>query len=368
MNAAAVLHRVAIPLHEPFRIASGAVAVKESILIELSVDGVTGFGEASPMPGSFYSPETPESSWRELEQRLIPCWLANPLAHPEEVAARLEEVSPDPFARAGLEGACWDLLARRSGKPLFELLGSRKRPIPSGVAVGLYDTLEELLDRVGRFLAQGYRRVKIKIQPGWDIEPVRAIRERFGRIPLMVDANASYTLEDAPIFEELDRFQLMMYEQPLGKDALEEAAELQRRLRTPICADESADSPAALKKILRLGAAKILNIKVQRVGGLAVARRMHDLAAGAGMGCWLGTMPELGVASAQALHLATLDGFTYPTDVEASLRWFVDDLVHPLIEIDREGYLHIPEGPSSGWTLDRAKLERYQVACLRLHP
>jgi len=368
MGAAAVLHRVAIPLHEPFRISSGTVAVKESILVELSLDGVTGFGEASPMPGSFYSSETPDSSWRELEQRLVPYWLAHPSAHPEELAARLEEVSPDPFARAGLEGACWDLLARRSAKPLLELLGSSKRPIPSGVAVGLYDTLEELLDRVGRFLVQGYRRVKIKIQPGWDIEPVRAIRERFGSIPLMVDANASYTLADAPVFEEMDRFGLMMYEQPLAKDAFEEAAELQRRVHTPICADESADSPAALERILRLGAAKILNIKVQRVGGLAIARRMYDLAVRAGMSCWLGTMPELGVASAQALHLATLDGFTFPTDVEASLRWFADDLVNPLLEVDREGYLHIPEGPASGWTLDRAKLERYQVASLRLQP
>jgi len=368
MSVLADLHRVAIPLHEPFRISSGAVAVKESIIVELSLDGVTGFGEASPMPGSFYSSETPESSWRELEQRLVPYWLANPSAHPEQIAARMEELSPDPFARAGLEGACWDLLARQSARPLFELLGSRKRPVPSGVAIGLYETLEELLERVGRFLAEGYRRVKIKIQPGWDIEPVRAVRERFGPIPLMVDANASYTLADAPVFEELDRFDLLMYEQPLAKDAIEEAAELQRRVRTPLCADESADSPAALERILRLGAAKILNIKVQRVGGLAIARRMHDLALGAGMGCWLGTMPELGVASAQALHLATLDGFTFPTDVEASLRWFVDDLVNPLLEIDQEGYLHLPEGPASGWALDRAKLERYRVAGLRLRP
>lgn len=368
MNAYAELHRVAIPLHEPFRISSGSVEVKESVIVELSLDGVAGFGEASPMPGAFYSPETPDSSWHELEQRLVPFWLANPSAHPEELAARLEEVSPDPFARAGLEGACWDLLARRLNRPLFELLGSRKRPVPSGVAIGLYETLEELVERVGRFLAEGYRRVKIKVQPGWDIEPVRAVRERFGSIPLMVDANAAYTLADAGVFQELDRFDLMMYEQPLAKGAIEEAAELQRRVRTPICADESAESPAALEEILRLGAARILNIKVQRVGGLAVARRMYQQAVRAGMGCWLGTMPELGVASAQALHLATLDGFNYPTDVEASRRWFVDDLIDPLLEIDREGYLHIPDGPASGWEVDREKLARYRVAGLRLRP
>jgi O-succinylbenzoate synthase len=368
MPLSAELRRVAIPLHEPFRISSGSVEVKESVTIELQRDGHSGFGEASPMPGTFYSPETPESSWLELQDRLIPFWLARGGDHPEEISSCLEEVSPDPFARAGLEGACWDLLCQEQGKPLWEMLGCENRPAPSGVAIGLYDTIEELLERVERFLGEGYRRVKIKIQPGWDIEPVRTVRERIGDFPLMVDANASYTIADAKIFEELDRFRLLMYEQPLAKGALEEMAELQRRVRTPICADESAESMAALEEILRLGSARILNIKVQRVGGLAPARAMYHRAARAGMDCWMGTMPELGIASAQALHLATLPGFTYPTDVEASRRWFHDDIIDPLLEVDRDGYLNIPAGPGSGWRVDREKLERYTVARVRLRP
>lgn len=355
------LRRVAIPLHEPFRISNGAVSVKESLIVEIERDGRSGFGEAAPMPGSFYSPETPESSWTELEQHLIPVLLGLKWSHPREVAARLHDASTDAFARAGIEGACWDLYCRETGKPLWEALGSQERPIPSGVAIGLYDTIEELIQRVGRYLAEGYRRVKIKIQPGWDVEPVSAIRDRFGDIPLMTDANAAYTIADAPVFEGLDRFGLMMFEQPLAGGALEDMAELQRRVQTPICADESAESLEAIETIIRLGSARIVNIKVQRVGGLSPALAMYERARLAGMGIWLGTMPELGIASAQGLHLATLPGFNYPTDVESSERWFVDDLLDPPLEIDKDGWLHIPEGPGSGYAVSREKLERYTV-------
>jgi O-succinylbenzoate synthase len=337
------------------------VSVKESILIELRRDGHTGFGEASPMPGSFYSPETPASSWRELQEQLIPCLLPSGWRHPAWVADALREASNDPFARAGLEGACWDLYCQETGKPLWEALGSQKRPVPSGVAIGLYDTIEELIERVERYLAQGYRRVKIKIQPGWDIDPVRAIRDRFRDIPLMTDANAAYTIADAPVFEELDRFGLLMFEQPFAGPALEEMAELQRRVHTPICADESAESQEALEKIIELGSARIVNIKVQRVGGLTPAFAMYERASTAGLGVWLGTMPELGVASAQGVHLATLPGFNYPTDVESSERWFIDDLVEPLLEVDGEGYLHIPEGAGMGFQVNRDKLDRHTV-------
>ncbi|MCW5982674.1 MAG: o-succinylbenzoate synthase [Bryobacteraceae bacterium] len=354
-----VLRLAAIPLHEPFRISNGSVAVKESVVVEIRRDGHSGFGEAAPMPGAFYSPETPESSWAELEQRLLPRLLSDGWMAPREVAVKLSEASTDAFARAGLEGACWDLYCRERGEPLWRALGSAPRPIASGVAIGLYDTIEELLERVSRYLAAGYRRVKIKIQPGWDVEAVAAIRKQFGDIPLMTDANAAYTIADAPVFEELDRFGLMMFEQPLAGGALEEMAELQRRVRTPICADESAESIEALEKIIRLGSARIVNIKIQRVGGLAPALAMYERARAAGMGIWLGTMPELGIASAQGLHLATLPGFNYPTDVESSDRWFVDDLIRPALAIDRDGFLHIPDGPGAGYEVDREKLERY---------
>lgn len=351
-----VLHWVQIPFLEPFRISNGSVAVKDSILVEARSGACTGFGEASAMSGSFYSAETPESSWQRLAGRLAP------LAAGRICSTALPDDDPsEPFARAGLEGALWDLACQRSGAPLWRMLGSQPRPVPSGAAIGIFDTIDELLERVARYLAAGYQRVKIKIQPGWDVEPVRAVRETFGDIRLMVDANAAYTIKDLAVFQELDRFDLMMYEQPLGRGALGDMAELQRLVRTPVCADESAESPAALDEIIRLGAARIINIKIQRVGGLATARAMHDKARRAGLGCWLGTMPELGVASAQGLHLATLPGFVYPTDVEASARWYSDDIVDPPLEIDSCGFFMTPAGAGSGFQVNRSKLERYTV-------
>jgi len=268
----------------------------------------------------------------------------------------------DHFAKAGIEGALWDAYAKTVGVPLCELLGARARPIPSGVAIGIYDQVAELLERVERYIAEGYQRVKIKIEPGWDVEPVAAVRGRFPDLPLMVDANAAYTIADAAVFRELDAQGLMMIEQPLAREAHAEAAELQRQLRTPLCADESAESSEALESLIARNAARIINLKVQRVGGLSEARLMLKRARAAGLECWVGTMPELGVASAQGLHLATLDGFTYPTDIEASARWYVDDVINPLIEIDARGYIRLPAGAGTGYCVMREKVERYSIA------
>ncbi len=356
------LHWVKVPLHEPFRISSGEIAVKDAILVELEADGMIGWGEASPMAGSFYSTETPESTWDFLRNQLVPGFLARPELDPPCCAQWLEEFRREPFARAGLDGAVWDLAARKEGRPLWQLLGGSRRDIESGAAIGLMPTLPVLLDRVERFLREGYRRIKIKIEPGRDIELVRGIRQRFGNIPLMVDANASYRPEHFSIFEELDTLGLMMIEQPLERQALSEHADLQRRLRTPICLDESAESLEAIREIIRLKSARILNIKVQRMGGLWQARQAHDLAKSAGLPCWLGTMPELGVASIEGLHLAMLPGFTFPSDVEASARWYVDDIIAPAIELSSDGLISIPDGPGMGYSVDLEKVARYRVS------
>ena len=357
------LHRVRVPLREPFRISNGAVAEKDAVLVEVSAGGgVTGWGEASPMSGSFYSADTPEGAWRALRETLVPLALSADEIDAAQFYMNLREVPGEPFAKAGLEGALWDARARSTGAPLCDLLGGHARPIPSGVAVGIYDTVGELIERVGRYVAEGYRRVKIKIQPGWDAEPVAAVRGRFPGVPLMVDANAAYTLADAAVFRELDAHGLMMIEQPLARVAHAEAAELQRQLRTPLCADESAESLEALEEIIALASARVVNIKVQRVGGLSEARLMLARARAVGLGCWVGTMPELGVASAQGLHFAALEGFDYPTDIEASSRWYEDDLIEPVITVDRAGFIHIPAGTGMGYAVSREKVERYLIA------
>jgi O-succinylbenzoate synthase len=357
------LHRVCIPLVEPFRISNGVVSEKEAILVEVKTDeDIVGWGEASPMSGSFYSDDTPDRTWQALTEHLVPAVLIGGEVDVVNEYKQLRALRADNFAKAGIEGALWDAFAQRLGAPLCEVLGGRARPIPSGVAIGIYDQTEELLRRVERYVAQGYQRVKIKIEPGRDIEPVGAVRLRFPRLQLMVDANAAYTLSDVAVFRELDRYGLIMIEQPLERDAHDEAAQLQQQLRTPLCADESADSQEALASLIAKRAARIINIKVQRVGGLSEALLMLATARTAGLRCWVGTMPELGVASVQGLHLAALDGFTYPTDIEASDRWYVDDLIEPRIEIDSVGFIKLPAGPGMGFLVDRKKLERYSIS------
>jgi O-succinylbenzoate synthase len=357
------LHRVRVPLFEPFRISNGVVAEKDAILVEITTaSGVVGWGEASPMSGSFYSDDTPETAWKVLSQQLVPQLFEGGELDAPLFFEVLRRFPGEPFAKAGLEGALWDAYSQTVGLPLYELLGAHSRAIPSGVAIGIYDHTEALLERVDRYIAEGYQRVKLKIQPGWDIEPVASVRARFADVPLMVDANASYTIADQKIFQELDAFGLMMIEQPLAREAHDEAAQLQRMLRTPLCADESAESLEALGSLIEKRAARIVNIKIQRVGGLSEACLMLEHARAGGLECWVGTMPELGVASAQGLHLAAHAGFTYPTDIEASARWYVDDVIEPPIEIDHHGLIRLPAGSGLGFSVSRERVEKYRTA------
>ena len=361
--ASVALHRVRVPFVEPFRISNGVVAEKNAILIELTTaDGIVGWGEASPMSGSFYSADTPDSSWTVLKDQIVPALFSLGSVEAAQFYEFLREQPGDQFSKAGLEGALWDASANTQQTALSEMFGIQRRAVPSGVAIGIFDDPVELIERVRQYVGEGYQRVKLKIQPGWDVEPVAAVREQFPQLPLMVDANAAYTIRDSDIFRELDRFQLLMIEQPLAAKAIAEAGELQAHLKTPLCADESAESLVALHELLNHKAAQIINIKVQRVGGLSEALLMLHTARAAGLQCWVGTMPELGIASAQALHLAMHDGFTFPTDIEASARWYVDDVIQPAIEIDESGFIEVPAGAGIGFKVSREKVERYTTA------
>ncbi|HEX8201547.1 MAG TPA: o-succinylbenzoate synthase [Isosphaeraceae bacterium] len=356
-----------IPLKEAFRIAGGAVTVKDAILVTVeTAGGLVGVGESSPMAAGFgYSDDTPEGCWTDLVEQIGPSLLGRAFAEVEEIAALAASWAGSSFAAAGAETACWDLLGQDRHESLAEMLGAGddriEQGVESGLAVGLYPTIVDLLQVIEHHLAEGYRRVKIKIAPGRDVELVRAVRQHFGDVPLMVDANASYTRADADVFRQLDALELLMIEQPLAADDLDGLAELQATLATPVCLDETATTVTRTAEAIRRGAGRIVNLKLQRVGGLGPALALHDLCKGQGVACWVGSMPELGVGQAQGIHLAALSNCKYPSDVQPSARWFVDDYVVPLIELSAPGLLSVPTRPGLGYQVDPAKVRRYQV-------
>jgi O-succinylbenzoate synthase len=270
------------------------------------------------------------------------------------------------MAKAALENALWEAEALQSQVPLWQLLGGTRRQIACGVSIGIQNTLEQLMEKVETELAAGYRRIKIKIKPGWDVGVVETIRARFGPIPLMVDANAAYTPGDAAHLAALDRFDLMMIEQPLDYDDIRDHAELQRQLRTPICLDESIHSVHAAEEAIARAACRILNIKPGRVGGHRESIRLHDLCASHGMPVWHGGMLESGIGRAHNIHLASLPNFSLPGDIAASKRYFVPDLIEPPIEVGADGMVQVPTQPGIGvhidWQrVDAATVESFEV-------
>jgi O-succinylbenzoate synthase len=354
------LTHVRIPLVEAFRISNGVVAEKDAILVMVDADGLTGVGEASPMAGAFYSPETPEGTWDDLAQRIIPAVVSMRPKSLDDVCGVLEAIGGNPFARAGVETAFWDIEAQRRGQPLARLLGGSRTRVDSGLAVGIASTIPELIAMIEHRLADGYKRLKIKVQPGWDLDPLREVRRQFGDIPLMVDANCAYSREHFEHLRRFDEFGMIMIEQPLAKGDLEGHALLQDMIETPVCLDEGAEDPTAVQLAIDIGACRIINIKIQRVGGLRNAVRIHDMCAAAGIPVWAGTMPELGIGGAQTVHLATLPNFRYPTDVQASRRWFVDDVIVPLLEV-HDGEIQIPMATGNAYQVAAKVVAKYTV-------
>ena len=261
------------------------------------------------------------------------------------------------MAKAAVEMAAWDLFAKQRGEPLSGLLGGTRQRIASGVSIGIQPSLDQLAEKVERELAAGYRRIKIKIKPGWDLAPVETLRARFGAIPLMVDANAAYTLADADHLAALDRFELMMIEQPLDYDDIADHAVLQRRLKTPICLDESIKTVGIAREAIAAGACRIINIKPGRVGGFGESIRLHDLCASQGIPVWHGGMLESGIGRAANVHLSTLPNFSLPGDIAASKRYFDPDLIEPPIEVAADGTIAVPTAPGIGVTIRADRVE-----------
>lgn len=361
-----VLTHLQIPLKEPFRISGGEVVIKDAILVAIEAAGVVAHGESSPMAAGFgYSSDTPEGCWDDLANQIVPSLLGQSFSAAEEIGELAGTWAGSRFAVAGAETACWDLLAQSRHETLAEMLGASaeqvERGIDSGLTVGLCPTIVELLKAIETHLEEGYKRLKIKIQPGRDVELIRAIRQHFGDIPLMVDANAAYKIADLETFRQLDDQDLLMFEQPMAADDVAGLEALQKSVTTPVCLDESADTLERTAEIIRRGACRIVNIKLQRVGGFGPALALNELCQKNGIACWVGTMPELGVGQAQGISLAALANCKYPTDVAPGARWFVDDYVVPAIEMSSPGLLTVPSRPGLGYQVDPVKVRRYQV-------
>jgi o-succinylbenzoate synthase len=356
--ATAEAWRVSVPMLEPFRISSGEVAAKDAVVVRLSDGAHWGWGESSAMAGGFYSWETPEFCQQELVDKVLPGLLGKSWPTMLALEQQLASITSSRFVRVAIETAAWEMLARAAGVPLRTYLGLPDAAVRSGLAVGLYDNERELLAAIDRYGYRDYGRLKIKIKRGQDLSLVEAVRNHVGDFPLFVDANADYSLADIDIFRKLDGYGLMMFEQPLAREPLEDSAELQRQVRTPICMDESIESADDATRAATLGACRIVNIKLQRVGGYLEALRIAEVCQQHDIGLWMGTMPELGIGSAQALMFATHPGCRYPTDVEPSRRWYCDDIVSPALEL-REGEFVMPARAGLGFDVDMERWKPY---------
>jgi O-succinylbenzoate synthase len=334
-----------MPLVSPFRTSFGTETTRDVLLLRVVTPDGEGWSECVAMSEPLYSSEYVDGAAEVIRRFLLPALPATLDAN--AVGRALEPIKGHRMAKAAVETAVLDAQLRASGESFGQFLGASRDRVPCGVSVGIMDGIPQLLDAVGGYLDEGYVRIKLKIQPGWDVEPVRAVRERFGDdVLLQVDANAAYTLVDAPHLGRLDEFGLLLIEQPLANDDLVQHAKLARQLRTPICLDESIESVEHAAAAIALGSCSIINIKPGRIGGYLEARRIHDLCRANGVAVWCGGMLETGIGRAANVALAALPGFTLPGDTSGSRRYFATDVTEPFELSD--GHLPVPTGPGLG--------------------
>jgi O-succinylbenzoate synthase len=355
------LREITLTLKEPFRISSGTQSRRRILLVELrGADGEVGWGECAAGENPNYSSETPDTAWIAITEWVAPRVLGRSFASPEEIHPVLEEnFRGHNMAKAAVEMAAWEMTARKEGVSLSRKLGGTRERIRVGISLGIQESPEALVAKARAALERGYRKVKIKIKPGADVEYVRAAREELGpEAPLMVDANNAYTLADTSSLEAMDGLGLMMFEQPLAWDDLLRHVELQRRLKTPVCLDESITNVDRAEDMIALGAGRIVNVKPGRVGGFTQSRAIHDVCEAAGIPVWCGGMLESGIGRAHNVALASLPNFKLPGDVSPSERYWERDIVIPEWTMDREGWIDVPVGePGMGVRVDLDRVE-----------
>ncbi len=361
----ATLREIPLRLREYFEISSGGRQDRRIVLLTLEGEGLEAWGECVAMEEPAYSYETTDTAWEMLTQFLLPAVVGRPFDSVEEFVAPMAWVRGHPMAKAAIEMAGWDFVARAAGVSLSQMLGGTRTAVPVGVSVGLKATDELLLETVANYVEQGYARIKIKIKPGRDVDMLSRVRARFPDVPLMADANSAFSLDDVDHLRRLDPLALTMIEQPLRYDDVFHHAQLQKRIDTAVCLDESIKSDGDAELALALGACRTINIKPGRVGGFASSRKIHDRMVDAGFPVWCGGMLESGVGRAHNVALASLPGFTLPGDISASRRYWEADIVDPEFEVI-EGTMRVPTEPGIGVAVDRERIETLAVRTTRI--
>jgi len=352
------LRHVKLVLVAPFVTSMGTEYDEEHIIVRVDGEGITGWGESVAEGTPFYSYETVKTAWHILEDFLIPAIIGRNLNSIDEAIQAWEKVRGHRMAKAGLEAALWDLFAKAEGKSLAQLIGGVKSKIDVGVSIGIQSNPDELVKKVEGYLKEGYKRIKIKIAPGSDLELVKAIRKNFPDILFQVDANSAYKLSDINLFKAMDEYNLLLIEQPLSCDDIYDHSKLQRELKTPICLDESIHSLADANAAIELDSCRIINIKPGRVGGFTESKLIHDMCAAKNIPVWCGGMLESGIGRAGNVALASLPNFTLPGDISASKKYYKEDIVEPLFVINSDGTMDVPTKPGIGVDVNIKRLDQ----------
>jgi O-succinylbenzoate synthase len=355
------MREITMPLAHPFETSFGVTTTRRILLVELTCEGLTGWGECVAGEHPYFSDETVDSAWQVIEAELAPRLLNADVASGVDVPALFTQVRGHRMAKGALENAMWDLEAQRKGVALGKLLGGTREVIPCGVSIGIQATPEKLMDTIAKEVDAGYQRIKLKCKPGWDTAIFEQVRKRWPDILLSCDANSAYTLDDADHIASWDHFKLLMIEQPLWYDDFFFHAELQRRIQTDICLDECIRNRRDAAAALELGSGRILNIKVGRVGGFSEAIAIHNVAQVLGIAVWCGGMLESGIGRSHNIALSSLPNFSLPGDVSASKRYWAQDIIEPEVTVSPEGTITVPTEPGRGFAVQLERIEKLTV-------
>ncbi|MGH7245316.1 MAG: o-succinylbenzoate synthase [Candidatus Levyibacteriota bacterium] len=356
------LAKVAIPMVSSFTTSFGTITDKPTVIVRIeTASGIEAYGESAAMPFPFYSPESTDSCMLVLEKYIAPLVLNKEFSSVEEFVTLYSSVKGNNFAKTGIENAAWMAFSLEKNMSLKELLGGTREKIGVGESIGIKPTIDETLEEIALRIKQGFQRIKVKIKPGWDMTLLQAIRKKWKDVPLMVDANSSYSLTDTPLLKEMDQFDLMMTEQPLEDTDIVDHSILQKEITTPICLDESIHNAEDARRALYLDACKIINIKPGRVGGLLESKKIHDYCQEKNIGVWCGGMLETGIGRAFNIAVSSLPNYIYPADMSPVKFFYKDDLVKDSFTVDNKGFTAVPTKPGLGYEIDTEKIKKYTV-------